>query len=303
MKGRSARRKTRSELRQVLLEPSGSTDADGSPRIGHGEEFYGQPRWYDLVHAEGTSDDIDLLIRLNDVHGTGGKRWLEPACGTGRYLFELARRGYVVTGYDINPAALTFAQNRLRRYGRSARAVRGNMTSFVRRGKYDLVYNLINTFRHLLTEEDAHAHLKCVADSLKPGGLYVIGLDLLDYHLPEPAEAVWRARRGKTTASHVMMSIPPERRSCSTQIASTNEAERRERIINFLTVSRPGQTDLFMQSTYDLRTYNLGEFLKLVGSSPLQLQAVYSPCGRPSVLGEKTRDVIAVLITRQSHAG
>ena len=43
----------------------------------------------------------------------------------------------------------------------------------------DIAYCFVNTFRHLLTEEDAVQHLQSVAASLRPGGLYLLGLHML----------------------------------------------------------------------------------------------------------------------------
>jgi 2-polyprenyl-3-methyl-5-hydroxy-6-metoxy-1,4-benzoquinol methylase len=38
------------------------------------------------------------------------KNILEPACGTGRFLISLAKYGYRVTGYDINPKMIAYAK-------------------------------------------------------------------------------------------------------------------------------------------------------------------------------------------------
>ncbi len=260
--------------------------------------FYDNPAWYDLVHAQGTLDDIRILERLNRDYGTGGPCWLEPACGTGRYLAALARRRYRVTGYDLNQNALAYARRRLRRYGRRAVAVHGDMTTFTRHARYDLAFNLINTFRHLLDESQAAAHLKCIARSLRPGGIYVLGLDLLDYRRPDPVEDVWKARRGILSAQHVMMAIPPERAIGDRLSGKAHECARRERIVNFLTVSTPRGGSRMFESAYELRTYDLRELLATLARSPLEVIAAFHPGGAPIALNERTRDVLLVLKTR-----
>lgn len=45
--------------------------------------LYDRPGWYDALHAEGTASWCDFLLALGKRHGTGGKRWLEPASSAG----------------------------------------------------------------------------------------------------------------------------------------------------------------------------------------------------------------------------
>jgi SAM-dependent methyltransferase len=58
-------------------------------------------------------------------------------------------------------------------------AVVGDMTKFQFDEPFDAAINSINTFRHLETEEAALAHLDCVAEHLKPGGVFILSLHLL----------------------------------------------------------------------------------------------------------------------------
>jgi SAM-dependent methyltransferase len=241
--------------------------------------FYDRPDWYDLLHAAGTADEVWLLERLNALHGTGGKRWLEPACGTGRYLAALSKKGYRVTGYDSNEKMLAYARRRL---SGSADVLRADMASFRRPGRFDLAFCLLSTFRHLLTAEKAAKHLELIAESLKPGGLYILGLDLTDYRDAHDDEEAWTARRGRRSAEHVVLSLAPQ------------APRRRERIINLLTLTCGGKKE-FLESAYDLRSYDARQLRALVRASPLSLEAVYGPDGKPSRLGPETRDAFFVL--------
>jgi SAM-dependent methyltransferase len=188
-------------------------------------------------------------------YGNGGRRWLEPACGTGRLLVRLARRGWQVCGYDINPASLDYARRRLARLGRRAEVLRGDMRDFCRPRSFDAAYNTIGTFRHLLSERDALRHLRAVARSLAPGGIYMLGFDLVDYDRAEDDEETWTAGRGRTRVRLVVVGLAPER--------------RRERIVNFLTVSSPGG-ERSLESAYDLLTYDHAQWLALLARSPFE---------------------------------
>ncbi len=237
-----------------------------------------------MVHEKGTAAEVTRLERLSREFGTGGRDWLEPACGTGRFLRVLARRGYRVVGYDVHPSMLAYARRRLAAH-RGAQVLEGDMARFCRPRSFDFAFNLINTFRHVLDEDAALAHLNCIARSLRPGGVYLLGIDLVDYDDPQPGEEVWNAQRGRCRVRHIMFSVPPDRRT------------RRERIINHLIVDRPSGRECF-ESHYDLRSYSLGEWLDLLDASDLECIATYDFEWQPIVLTGFSRDVNLVLRRR-----
>jgi len=256
--------------------------ARSSPR-----SFYDCPQWYDIVHEKGTAAEVTRLERVSREFGTGGRDWLEPACGTGRFLRVLARRGYRVVGYDLHPPMLAYARRRLAAC-RHAEVLEADMAAFRRPRAFDFAFNLINTFRHLPDDAAALAHLNNTARSLKPGGVYLLGIDVVDYDDPQPGEEVWNARRGPCRVRHVMLSIPPDRR------------DRRERIINHLIVDRPSGRECF-ESHYDLRSYSLGEWIDLLDASELECIATFDFEWQPIVLTGFTRDVNLVLRRRRGR--
>ena len=247
--------------------------------------IYADPALYDLVHAEGTDDEVWLLTRLAELHGCGIKTALEPACGTGRYLAGLLRRGWTVEGYDTASGMLAFARKRLAGWGKRAKVVRGEMSSFRPSRKFGLIVNVLSTFRHLMTEREALSHLRLMAGALEPGGIFVLGLDLSAYGEDVPDEEVWECRQGGRRAKHVVMSLPPE------------PGTRRERIINFVT-ARQGGKETVLESSYDLRSYSAAEIAALIDKSPLRVAAVYGYDGKPAALGGPERALWLVLKAR-----
>lgn len=234
-------------------------------------DLYDRTGWYDALHAEGTASWADFLVELGKRHGTGGQAWLEPACGTGRFFKPLARRGVRLTGYDLHPGAVAYARPR-------GDARTADMTTFLRPRAFDLAFCLLGSFRHLLDEASARRHLELIACSLKPGGVYVLGLDLCDYRFPEPDEELWEARRGALRLSDLVETVAPDRRT------------RRERVIHFLNAG-----GRLYKSEYDLRTYDVAQIRRLVASAGLRVEAAYSPWRKRVELGEGTRDVTLVL--------
>jgi SAM-dependent methyltransferase len=244
--------------------------------------FYSDPALYDLLHADGTGDEVWLLERIAAEHGNGGKTALEPACGTGRYLEGLLRRRWSVAGYDLSPKMAGFARRRLAKWGKRADIARGDMTSFRPRSTYDLAFNLLSTFRHLMTDRDALAHLRVTYDALNPGGIFILGLDLAAYGEDQQDEEVWVVRKGRKTFRHVMMTLPPERRA------------RREKIVNFVTMPTP-RGEKVLESAYDLRSYDANEIAALILRTKFSLPACYGYDGKPASLCGAERALWLVL--------
>ncbi len=141
--------------------------------------LYDYPKYYDLVFGSDWKAEFDFLQACFRKHARRTvRRLLEPACGTGRLLIRFTEAGFHVFGNDLNLCAVQFCNARFGRRGFAPAAVVADMADFRVRKKFDAAYNMINSFRHLPTEEAAEAHLRCTARALAKGGLYVLGLHL-----------------------------------------------------------------------------------------------------------------------------
>lgn len=161
--------------------------------------WYDYPQYYDLAFRSETRPEADFIEAACRKYGSGRTRTLlEPACGTGRLVVEMASRGYRVTGVDLSRPALTYLGNRLRRRGLRAKLVCGDMIDYVAPRPVDAVFCTFNSFRHLLSEDDAARHLHCVAESLKPGGLYLLGMHLLPPDADPTSCERWTAQASGT---------------------------------------------------------------------------------------------------------
>jgi len=250
--------------------------------------FYNHPRWYDIIHHKGTWWEVNFLRKqakswVNTGHNqSSDQHWLEPACGTGRYLRQLAKFGYHLTGYDINPRSLQYARRKSHQSGLDIEYIQAGMTDFYRPGSFDFVFNTINTFRHLRTDEEALRHLELCALSLRAGGVYVLGLDIVDYDIPEPLEETWIVNQRGYEVTHFMVTIPPERE------------KRVERIINHITVRKGGREFQF-ESTYDLLTYDLQEWRALIDASPFEVVDCHDFSSEQIAIDHTTRDMNVTL--------
>jgi SAM-dependent methyltransferase len=169
--------------------------------------LYDFPKYYDLLFGSDWKAEFDFLQAVFRKHaGRQVRRVFEPACGTGRLLIKLAQAGYDVGGNDLNPKAVAYCNKRLKRCGFGVPVSVGDMSDFVVKRKFDAGFNTINSFRHLASEEQARAHLQCMANATSAGGLYVLGLHLIPTRGERSEEESWSARRGNLVVNSHMWS-------------------------------------------------------------------------------------------------
>ena len=147
---------------------------------------YDVPGYWDLAFSDETIPEADFLeAAAAEFSPRPVKSILELGCGGGRQTLEMSQRGYAVTAIDLNPSCVKWTQRRLQRRQLSTSVLCGDMADFSLAKSADMAHCLVNTFRHLTSEQTARKHLQCVAAALKPGGLYVLGFHLLP---PDAAE-------------------------------------------------------------------------------------------------------------------
>ena len=83
-------------------------------------DWYDSPLYYDLIFDQDSALEADFVEATWAKHSAGVRsnrskhlRILEPACGSGRLMKELAGRGHRVAGFDCNQAMLNAARVRL----------------------------------------------------------------------------------------------------------------------------------------------------------------------------------------------
>lgn len=237
--------------------------------------FYDDALVYDVLHAPGTTTEVAGLEMIErrfvpESLRARRRRWLEPACGTGRYLHAAARRGTDVVGFDLLEGMIEFAAARAPSgepdYGSSEFFV-ADMTEFAGRvgaRSVTLAFNLINTIRHLPSDKAMCDHLAEVSRVLAPGGVYVVGLSLTAYGNEPPSEDVWSGRRGSLGVTQIVQYIPPR--------TEGNSHTRSERVISHLVIERPGGTE-HRDSAFTLRTYSLSQWTELLGRAGMRIVA------------------------------
>lgn len=250
--------------------------------------LYDYPKYYDLVFGSDWQAERDFLEGVFERHTPlVVRRLFEPACGTGRLLYRFGQAGYEVAGNDLNRAAVDYCNARLARHALPPTAEVGDMADFRLAKKADAMFNTINSFRHLGSEDQARRHLGCVAGSLKKGGLYVLGLHLTPTRGRAMAEEEsWAARRGNLSVLSRMWSVKLDR------------AARRETVGMTFDVYTPSRA-FRLKNQFDFRTYTAGQMDDLIEAEPrLAVAAVYDfayDVDQPVKINQTTEDVVYVL--------
>lgn len=258
-------------------------------------DWYDTPLYYDIIFDQHTRAEVRFVDTLYQRYlgDRGHRRVLEPGCGSGRLVTPLSRRGYHVTGFDLSEPMLDFARRRLARSRGAVDAELrvGRMESFSVRQRFDLAHCFVSTFKYLLTEAHAAAHLACVARALRVGGVYLLGFHLTDYSQESIDRERWTGRRRGVEVVCNIQSWPPRRRV------------RLERIRSRLRVTRQGAPLGQYETHWQFRTYSPAEFLRLVARVPeLELVAVHDfdyDADIDRELGEDRLDAVAVLRRRR----
>ena len=208
------------------------------------------------------ADFIEAACRKFCPHKV--RRLLEPACGTGRLIVELAGRGYDMIGFDLNRKALSYLRRRLRHRSLSAEVFEADMANFHLPRPVEAAFCTVNTFRHLLTESAARRHLECISASLRPGAIYVLGFHFLQRTGEDPQIPPWKAQRGSTEVLAELRALTIDRR-------------RRVQEFRNDVLVRKGSQQLRLRHEFPMRTYTSRQFQDLLKSVPsLEICATYN---------------------------
>jgi SAM-dependent methyltransferase len=251
---------------------------------------YDYPEFLDLTFRDETRLEADFIEEACKKYGRWpAERMLEPGCGGGRLIVELARRGHEMTGFDASLRALVYLSRQLGRRRRSAELFLADLQQFRLSRPVDAAFCTFNTFRHLTTEKQAVEHLQCVAQSLKRGGIYILGLHLLPLDVDETCVERWTAKHQDTQVTVTL------------RVLSANRKLRRERIrLSMLVRNKKGETR--MKSEFDLRMYTPAQFRSLLRKVPeFELCDVFDfwyEIDRPLKLNDEITDTVVVLRKR-----
>ncbi len=249
--------------------------------------IYDYPTYYDLVFGSDTAAEMRFLTACFEKYVKGKvRRVFEPACGTGRLLYRMGRKGMEVGGIDLNAKAIDYCNERLERLKLKGRAQVGDMSDFSVSRPVDAAFNTINSFRHLPTEQAAVGHLESVARAVRVGGIYVLGLHLTPTRGETTDEESWSARRGQLAINTHMWPI------------DKNPRKRMERFGIRFDIYQP--LDIMrIEDVLALRSYTAKQFRELLDSASswkvVEFFDFRYAIKQPIEIDATTEDVVVIL--------
>ena len=186
-------------------------------------------KYYDLQYSrKDYRGEVHRLEQLARQYGrSGGRSWLDVACGTGRHL-ELLRRRHRCVGVDASREMLRVARRRLP----NLRLVRGEMRTFRLTQRFDVVSCLFSAIGVFTTEQDVRRAFANFARHLKPGGVVIV----------EPWILPSRAKPG-----HLHLSSFQDRTVSLVRMAYSEVRGRRTIIHYYHLIGTPGRGIRFLK--------------------------------------------------------
>ena len=251
--------------------------------------WYDLPTYYDVSFSYDMADELAFINNVFRKFIKSDKpKILEPACGTGRLLIPLIKKGFDCTGFDLNKNALTYLKHKLEKNSLHANIKYDDMINFSSRKKYDGIYCTVDTFRHILSEKSAIQHLENITKVLKKNGIYILGLHLIPKKKKVDKVIKWTSKRGRLTVKTIMSMIKLDKK------------KRRETLEVQLKIKRDKSTKSYI-SKYSLRTYTLEQLLstldKIIDLEIINIYDEYYDISKPITLNSNSD--YAVLLLRK----
>lgn len=128
--------------------------------------MFDDARW---AEAPTVAQYVKDIAKLRD-----GDSVLDAGCGLGRISVELAALDLDVTGVDIIQSELDAARESAEAEGVPIKLINHDLRTFHAPNQFDCAVNLYTSFGYCASVEEDMQILKNIADSVKPGGTFIM---------------------------------------------------------------------------------------------------------------------------------
>lgn len=137
--------------------------------------IFHRPELGKAIFGWDAAEELDKLTEFFDAHKQA--RGLDVACGYGRLLIPLSKRGFTIDGIDISSSLVTAMAKEIPE-GSDSRAMVCDVSAFASPGGYEFAYAAMNSLRFLETKFALKRHFKNMETSLVPGSPYAFCITL-----------------------------------------------------------------------------------------------------------------------------
>lgn len=237
--------------------------------------IYKEAQLYEIAYQQGSAEEASQVLQLARGFDLPSQKVLEPACGAGRLMIPLARRGVSVVGVDLEREMIDRGRERVRRLNlsRRLRFLQGDIRQIHSQTKQEFswAYNLIGSLRHLMTEKDLQEHFRSMKKSLRCDGFYFVGLNLTPPEGEKDYTDIWKGARGRLKVK-LKVSYRPR----------YNQSQRVERVINQLWWKSGEKKPCQSKTDYFLRTYNWDQWQRSLKASGFRCEEIYNDEAKPT---------------------
>ena len=143
--------------------------------------YEGLAQIYDMmmlgVDYEGWAD---YILEAAAAAGVKPQSALDLACGTGSTTIPLAKRGLAMSAVDLAPAMLDIARAKTAEANLAINYYEKNMLDMGFQREFDMVVSFQDGINYLTGADDFPRLAAQVAQALKPGGVFIFDLNLVD---------------------------------------------------------------------------------------------------------------------------
>lgn len=123
-----------------------------------------------------TLTEVDGVLRLLNLKPKS--KILDCPCGYGRHSIELSKRGFVITGSDLNSKHLAIAKEEAEKNSTKIQFVKENMLDLNYNSEFDAIINMFYSFGFFGSDEDNFKVLQNFFKALKPNGQFLMHTDV-----------------------------------------------------------------------------------------------------------------------------
>lgn len=130
-------------------------------------------RWQKSYGKDFSTLIFPRLIASVRSHKITGRTMVDVACGTGTLALLMAQRGWEVFGVDASEGMLAQASEKLAGSSLRVELFRQDMRELALPRPVHLATSFFDSLNHLMTAADLAAAIRCVRNSVLPGGWFI----------------------------------------------------------------------------------------------------------------------------------